>query len=156
MGGMDLPRTPNLPSEMGLDDLIKMKAIPARQGVILKGVLRENQINYKEIWKLSNELNVEYAITKENGKFVLRSGAPNSVRTPPNVEPIAHTHPLTPDGESDNLPSRGDITTLNIIWREAPDGPRPSSKIIWGPGPDDFTEYNATGFDPVPPGRKLR
>ena len=55
------------------------------------------------MWKLSEDTGLEYVLTKENGKFILRSGAPSMVPSPPNIRPIAQTHPLDPLGEFDQL-----------------------------------------------------
>jgi hypothetical protein len=146
LGGIEAPRTPGLGKVSTMDELLKIKGIPGRAGVILD----QKDVNFSDMWKLSNQNGLEYVLTKENGNFVLRSGAPDQVKFPAGVHPIAHTH--LPDilGQLEPHPSFTDIDTLNTLWRENPNSPRPESVIIWGPESDNITPFGATGIDRLP------
>jgi hypothetical protein len=102
------------------------------------------------MWELSQKNGIEYALTFENGAYVLRSGAPDMVATPRGVAPLAHTHPPDELGRVQPMPSRADVNLLNDLWDRNPNGPRPQSDIIWGATPDNVTPFGATGLDPVP------
>ena len=86
---------------------------------------------------------------KQNGNFVLRSGALNTVKAPPvGIRPIVHSHPTDAFGVNSLLPSRADINVLNNFWNTNPNGVRPVSQIITGEG--QTTIFRATGLDLIP------
>lgn len=149
IGGIELPRTPGLATHSTMADLLRLDAVPGRPGVILTETVARPSDLYGDVYRLSNRNGVEYALTREEGNLVLRSGAPDTVGIPRNAEPLAHTHPPDALGGVQRQPSRADINLLNDIWERNPNGPRPSSEIIWGPGPDDVTQYYATGLDRI-------
>jgi hypothetical protein len=146
MGKIIEPRTPGLPESITLAELSKIRGVPGIEGI----TLNQKSVSFSEMWKLSQDTGIEYVLTKENGKFILRSGAPSMVLSPPNIRPIAHTHLLDPLGEFDKLPSRADIKALNDLWAENPNGPRPTSTVIWGPEAGNTTQFGATGINPPP------
>lgn len=144
INAIEVPRTPNLPKVTTMEELLKINGVPGSEGVILN----QKTVRNADIWKLSNENGIEYALTREKGKFVLRSGALDKVRTPLNKRPILHTHPPDELGEFSKLPSKPDINTLNRIWRMNQNGRRPASMIVWGSEPHQVTIFRATGpFD---------
>lgn len=112
------------------------------------------EILFNDLWQLTEKTGVEFALTRENGRYILRSGSPISVPIPPNVRPIAHTHPLDRDGVNNPLPSRADINVLNRYWKQHPNEPRPVSQIIIGP--DETTRFWATGQEEWKTKRKER
>jgi hypothetical protein len=61
---------------------------------------------------LSETTGVEFALTREEGQLVLRSGSYGHLRLPRAAELIAHTHP----GGS-RLPSATDLRRLNRWWQ---------------------------------------
>jgi len=129
---------------------VEQGAIPGTKGVVLTGV-GEPAALYGDMFKLSQRNGIEYALTREGENLVLRSGSPNKVAIPSHAEPIAHTHPFDPLIEKPQaLPSRADVNLLNDRWARDPNGPRPSSDIIWGSEPGQVTRYHATGLDPIP------
>ena len=68
--------------------LFRLKGyIPGTDGVILD----QNRVLFNDLWQLTEKTGVEFALTRENGRYILRSGSPISVPIPPNVRPIAHT-----------------------------------------------------------------
>jgi hypothetical protein len=146
MGRIVVPRTPGLPESITLTELRKIRGVPGPEGVILE----QKSVSFSEMWKLSEDTGLEYVLTKENGKFILRSGAPSTVRSPKYIRPIAHTHPTTPLGEFDSLPSDADIDALNRLWQRNPNGPRPTSTVIWGPEPGNTTQFGATSIELLP------
>jgi hypothetical protein len=146
MGRIVVPRTPGLPESITLAELRKIRGVPGPQGVILN----QKSVSFSDMWKLSEDTGLEYVLTKENGKFILRSGAPSTVRSPKYIRPIAHTHPTTPLGEFDSLPSDADIDALNRLWQRNPNGPRPTSTVIWGPEPGNTTQFGATSIELLP------
>jgi hypothetical protein len=146
MGRIVVPRTPGLPKSSTLAELRKIRGVPGPEGIILN----QKSVSFSEMWKLSEDTGLEYVLTKENGKFILRSGAPSTVASPDNIRPIAHTHPLDPLGEFDQLPSKADINALNDLWSKNPNGPRPTSTVIWGPDPGNTTQFGATGIKRLP------
>lgn len=150
LDAMPSPRTPGLPDRIGANDLLAIKGIPGRQGVLLTDAnLKVSEVT-KLAWELSTSNGIEYGITKTNAGFVLRSGSPTSVSLPTRPLPVGHTHPPDAMGELQKLPSRTDINELNRLWARNPDGPRPTSSVIWGPGPDDVTPFGATGIVDLP------
>lgn len=127
-----------------MDELLKINGVPGSQGVILN----QKVVRNADIWKLSNRNGIEYALTRENGRFILRSGALDIVRIPPKTRPILHTHPPDELGNFSDLPSGKDINTLNILWADNPNSTRPASMIIWGSEKNQVTIFRATGpFD---------
>ena len=150
MGNIEPPRTPGLGERAALSELVEQGAIPGAKGVILTGV-RDTAELYGDMFKLSQQNGIEYALTREGDNLVLRSGSANKVAIPSHAEPLAHTHPFDPATELPQaLPSRADVNVLNDRWNRAPNGPPPASDIIWGSGPDQVTRYHATGLDPIP------
>ncbi len=93
---------------------------------------------------MSENSGVEFALTRENGNFVLRSDSPTSVGIPRGVRPIVHSHPTLLNGNNSVLPSRADIDLLNGLWSANPNGTRPVSQIITGP--NSTTIFRATGL----------
>ncbi len=146
-GRIPVPRTPGLGKTATVDELLKTGAIPGQQGVILD----QKYVSYSDLWELTRRTGLEYALTKENGSFVLRSGAANTVPIPNGIRPIAHTHPFDNVGIPEPLPSNPDINTLNQLWSLNPNGRRPRSTIIWGPNPGNTTQFGATGTQRLPP-----
>jgi hypothetical protein len=67
---------------------------------------------YDDIFYLSERTGVEFALTREKGKLVLRSGSYGHVRFPSAAELIAHTHP-----GGVRLPSATDLERLNRWWQ---------------------------------------
>ena len=150
MGNIEPPRTPGLGERAALSELVEQGAIPGAKGVILTGV-RDTAELYGDMFKLSQQNGIEYALTREGDNLVLRSGSANKVSIPSHAEPLAHTHPFDPATELPQAhPSRADVNVLNDRWTRAPNGPPPASDIIWGSGPDQVTRYHATGLDPIP------
>lgn len=90
-------------------------------------VLGQRTVPFGDVWKLSENSGVEFLLSRENGKFVLRSGSATSVPIPGGVRPIAHTHPVDADGINSLLPSRADINVLNDYWARNPSLQRPVS-----------------------------
>ena len=151
LSGMEAPRTPGLGERASMPELVQGGAVPGAEGVILTDQVAGPAELYSNMFKLSQQNGVEYALTKEGDDLVLRSGAPAKVAIPGDAEPIAHTHPFDPETETpQTMPSRADVNALNGRWNRSPDSPRPSSDIIWGSGPDQVTRYHATGIDKIP------
>ena len=154
-GGLDRipqPRSPGLGPTATTRQLIESGNIPGIEGV----VLNQQVVKFDDIWKMSENTGLEFALTRENGNYVLRSGSQTSVPVPRGIRPIAHTHPVDPlTGETSLLPSRADMNTLNNVWNLNPSAPRPVSQIITGPG--RTTVFRATGLESVPaPRARLR
>jgi len=143
LGSLEGARTPGLGETATMEELLRISGVPGRQGVILA----QKRVILADIWKLSQKTGLEYVLTRENGKLILRSGAPDRVRFPYGVRPIAHTHLPDQFGVPEKLPSLLDINTLNDVWRTNPNGPRPASMVIWGPEPGNVTPFRATGID---------
>lgn len=136
-----LPRTPGLGPTSTTTELLQSGAIPGREGV----VLNQRHVAFGDLWQLSDNTGVEFLLTRENGRFVLRSGSSTSVPIPGGVRPIAHTHPVDADGLNSLLPSKADINVLNDFWARNPTTPRPVSQVITGP--NQTTIFRATGLD---------
>jgi hypothetical protein len=152
---VELARSANLAKTGTLDELLKLprgSSIPGREGIILT----QKSVKFADIYKLSVKEGIEFSLTKENGKFVLRSGSPDSVAVPRGVRPIAHTHPPDDVLGVQKLPSRADINLLNYLWSQNPNGPRPFSFVIWGTEPGQTTRFGATGLHDLPPPPKGR
>jgi hypothetical protein len=150
MGNIEPPRTPGLGERAPISELVEQGAIPGAKGVVLTGVGNPAEL-YGDMFKLSQQNGIEYALTREGDNLVLRSGSANKVAIPSHAEPLAHTHPFDPATELPQaLPSRADVNVLNDRWNRAPNGPPPASDIIWGSGPDQVTRYHATGLDLIP------
>lgn len=144
INAIEVPRTPNLPKITTLDELLKINGVPGSEGVILN----QKVVRNADIWRLSNQNGIEYALTRENGRYVLRSGALDNVGIPKNTRPILHTHPPDELGRFSKLPSKADIDKLNRIWERKPNGTRPASMILWGSETNQITIFRATGpFD---------
>lgn len=137
-----LPRTSGLGPTSTTAELLQAGAIPGREGV----VLTQRHVVFTDLWQLSNKSGVEFALTREEGQFVLRSGSPTSAPIPSGIRPIVHTHPPDADGLNSLLPSRADINVLNDYWARNPTIQRPVSQIITGP--NQTTIFRATGLDP--------
>jgi hypothetical protein len=154
-GRVALPRTPGLGPTTTMGEMLRTGAVPAREGVILT----DKTIRFADLWRLADKVGAEYGLSREGGRFILRSGAADTVPSRVGVRPTAHTHLLSPLGEPEPLPSIGDINVLNDLWRrlhlESPDAPRPRSTVIWGPEPHQTTQFGPTGFDLIP-GKKPR
>lgn len=136
-----LPRTKGLGSHSTTEHLLKTGAIPGKEGV----VLTQRHVPFEHIWQMSEKAGVEFILTRENGKFVLRSGAYNRAPIQRGARPILHTHPTNELGLNSKLPSAADINILNLHWARNPTGPRPVSQILTGdPIP---TRFYATGFE---------
>lgn len=150
ISNLPLPRSPELGPVSTTSELLKKGYIPGTDGVILD----QNRVLFNDLWQLTEKTGVEFALTRENGRYILRSGSPISVPIPPNVRPIAHTHPLDRDGVNNPLPSRADINVLNRYWKQHPNEPRPVSQIIIGP--DETTRFWATGQEEWKTKRKER
>ena len=145
------PRTPGLAERASMSDLVQQGAVPGADGVVLTDRISDPAELYGDMFKLSQQNGVEYALTREGDQLVLRSGAPNRVAIPSDAEALAHTHPFDPETQlPQKLPSRADVNMLNRRWNLEPDGPPPSSDVIWGSGPDEVTRYHATGLEPIP------
>lgn len=125
-------------------ELLSSGAIPGKQGVILD----QRTVKFDDIWQMSDKAGVEFVLTKENGNFVLRSGAATSVPIRSGVRPIVHTHPKDDLGINSLLPSNADINVLNALWARNPNGPRPVSQILTGE--QTPTRFFATGIDQLP------
>lgn len=152
---VELARSANLGKTGTLDELLQLprgSSIPGREGIILT----QKSVKFADIYKLSVKEGIEFSLTKENGKFVLRSGSPDSVAVPRGVRPIAHTHPPDDVLGVQKLPSRADINLLNYLWSQNPNGPRPFSFVIWGTEPGQTTRFGATGITDLPPPPKGR
>jgi hypothetical protein len=150
MGNIEPPRTPGLGERASISELVQQGAIPGTKGVVLTGVSDPAEL-YGDMFRLSQQNGIEYALTREGDNLVLRSGSANKVAIPSHAEPLAHTHPFDPATElPQKLPSRADVNVLNDRWNRVPNGPPPASDIIWGSGPDQVTRYHATGLDPIP------
>ncbi len=148
--GMQAPRTPGLGERASMPELVQSDAVPGSKGVTLTDRVASPAELYSDMFKLSQQNGVEYALTKEGDDLVLRSGAPDKVRVPSQAEVLAHTHPFDPKTEMpQTMPSRADVNALNGRWGRNPDSPRPSSDIVWGPEPDQVTQYHATGIDKI-------
>lgn len=143
MGSIAPSRTIGLGAESTTAELLKTGAIPGQEGVILT----QKVVKYSEIWKLSDNSGLEFALTKENGKFILRGGGADRVNIPAGVRPIAHTHPPNVLGEIQPHQSIADINTLNKYWSQNPNAPRPKSVVIWGESAAERTPFGATGFE---------
>lgn len=150
IGGIESPRSIWLGKSISMTELVERAGIPGRQGVALTDKLDDASELYSDMFKLSQQNGIEYALTRENGQFVLRSGAPDTVAIPRGVAPIAHTHPPDEILGIQPHPSRADINTLNDLWERNPDGPRPTSHIIWGPGSEHVTSFGATSIEQIP------
>ena len=140
LGSIALPRTKGLGATSTTDELLRTGAIPGREGVILN----QKTVNFSDLWKISDNAGVEFALTREGGNYILRSGAANRVPIPQGVRPIVHTHPLNAAGVNSVLPSSADIRVLNNLWNLNPNGARPVSQIITGP--NSTTIFRATGL----------
>lgn len=127
-----------------IDELLSSRTMPGQAGV----VLNQRTVSFADIHRLSIRDGAEYALTREGGQYVLRSGLNDAVAIPSGVRPIVHTHPPDISGFVDTLPSRADINVLNSLWARNPAGPRPVSQIITGPG--QTTIFRATGMDLIP------
>lgn len=150
---VELAKSANLGKTGTLDELLRLpreSSIPGREGIILT----QKSVKFADIYKLSAKEGIEFSLTKENGKFVLRSGSPDSVAVPRGVRPIAHTHPPDEVLGVQKLPSRADINLLNYLWSQTPDGPRPFSLVIWGTEPGQTTRFGATGLNDLPAPKK--
>jgi hypothetical protein len=130
-------RTPGLGERASMSELVRIGAMPGREGVILTDDVAPARF-YDDMFYLSQETKVEFALTREKGELVLRSGAYSHVRFPPSAELIAHTHPVG------RQPSESDLEALRNWWRRV-GGPAPSADIIWGYGPSHVTTYGPTG-----------
>jgi hypothetical protein len=151
MGNIEPPRTPGLGKQAPISELVQQGAIPGTKGVILTDEVSDPTELYGDMFKLSQQNGIEYALTREGDNLVLRSGSRDQVKIPRLAEPLAHTHPFDPVTElPEKLPSRADVNVLNRRWELEPDGPPPASDIIWGSGPDQVTRYHATGLDQIP------
>ncbi len=160
LDGMSPPRTPGLPDQAAMADLLESAAIPGRDGVMLTDNVNHPSELFSARGHLTEKTGIEYALVSHDGALVLYSGAPGRVATPRGAQPLAHTHPPDAGGQVQALPSRQDINELNRVWDENPNGPRPYSAIVWGSSPDQVTPYGATGTDQIPDptkgGRKPR
>ena len=136
-----LPRTPGLGAASTTSELLQIGAIPGREGV----VLTQRVVPYNDIWALTEKTGVEYALTKESGNWILRSGSQTSVPIPAGVRPTLHTHALDAYGVNSLQPSRADINILNEYWSINPNLPRPVSQILTGQ--ESPTKFWATGFE---------
>ena len=152
MGDVAAPRTPGLAERASMSDLVQQGAVPGAEGVVLTDRVSDPAELYGDMFRLSQQNGVEYALTREGDQLVLRSGAPSRIAIPSDAEPLAHTHPFDPETQlpPQKLPSRADVNMLNRRWNLEPDGPPPTSNVIWGSGPDQVTRYRATGLDPIP------
>jgi hypothetical protein len=147
-GGLDkipYPRTQGLGASSTTAELLQSGAIPGVEGV----VLNQRVVKFADIWAITEKTGIEFALTREGGQYILRSGSQTSVAIPRGVRPILHSHPVDPlTGARSVLPSRADINTLNNLWNLNPNGPRPVSQILIGPG--ETTIFRATGTQPIP------
>ena len=151
LGDIEAPRTPGLGEHASMSELVRGGAVPGTDGVILSDQVGNPAELYSDMFKLSQQNGVEYALTREDGNLVLRSGAPNRVSIPADADPVAHTHPFDPEVQSpQKMPSRADVNALNRRWSLNPDGARPASDVVWGHEPDHVTRYHATGLDEIP------
>jgi hypothetical protein len=148
--GPEARRTRRLAERALMSELVKIGAIPARKGVVLTDSVnldsaRERERLYDDMFYLSELAKVEFALTREKGQLVLRSGGYYHVWLPRTAELIAHTHP-----RGIRLPSRTDIRRLTRWWQRV-GGPAPTSDIIWGYGPAHVSRYGPTRV--IPPER---
>jgi hypothetical protein len=143
VGSIAAPRTSGLGTSSTTSELLKSGAIPGQEGVILS----QRVVKYSDIWQMSEKTGLEFALTRENGNFILRSGAPNQVNIPVGVRPIAHTHPSNLLGKIQPIQSIQDINSLNAYWKSNPNAPRPKSIVIWGESAKERTIFGATGFE---------
>jgi hypothetical protein len=148
--GPEARRTRRLAERALMSELVKIGAIPARKGVVLTDSVnldsaRERERLYDDMFYLSELAKVEFALTRERGQLVLRSGGYYHVWLPRTAELIAHTHP-----RGIRLPSRADIRRLTRWWQRV-GGPFPTSDIIWGYGPAHVSRYGPTRV--IPPER---
>lgn len=136
-----LQRTEGLGSHSTTSELLSTGAVPGSKGVILS----QKTVGFDDIWKMSDELGVEFILTRENSNFVLRSGSQTSAPIKSGVRPIVHSHPRDEFGVNSLLPSTADINILNKLWAQNPNGPRPISQILTGEKMP--TRFFATGID---------
>jgi hypothetical protein len=89
MGNIEPPRTPGLGDRAPISELVEQGAIPGAKGVVLTGVGDPAEL-YGDMFKLSQQNGIEYALTREGDNLVLRSGSANKVRylAMPNPLPI--------------------------------------------------------------------
>ena len=114
LGGMEAPRTPGLGERASMSEIVQGTAVPGSKGVILTDQVASPAELYSDMFKLSQQNGVEYALTREGDDLILRSGAPNKVRVPSQADPLAHTHPFDPETEMpQTMPSRLDANALN-------------------------------------------
>jgi hypothetical protein len=142
---------PKTMAELGADESL----VPGMSGVqVLSGKIPGTKggkegISFEQMWDLSTRDGVEYLLTRRvnpagEGEFWLYSGRPDAVYPPIGERPIAHTHPITDfpvNPLHHRFPSPEDITVLNDYWNRA-GGAEPTSRILWGNGPRDFTFFS--------------
>ena len=155
LDGMAIPRSPTLGATATMSELLQTSAVLGSQGVtLLVSPSTDPSTLYGAIFELGQENGIEYALTRENGGLVLRSGALDTVRVPQSADLLAHTHPYDPDLELPQTgPSRLDANALNGRWSRAvdinPSAERPMSDIIWGSKRDQVTSFGATGLEQI-------
>ena len=138
---INISRTEGLGTHSTTEYLLKTGAIPGKEGVILN----QRSVPFDHIWQMSEKAGVEYILTRENRRFVLRSGSYNRAPIKLGTRPILHTHPTNELGLNSLHPSSADINVLNFYWSENPTLSRPVSQILTGQA--EPTRFYATGFE---------
>jgi hypothetical protein len=133
------PHSKGLPRQASIAKLRATRALPGSKGIIVTG-----KVVFGDLFRLSKAWGVEFALVKETagGKPVMKlySGDKGGCTIPDEGDLIAHTHLNGYTG-----PSPEDIAILNAQYELArkknPKAKPPASYVIWGPGPNDFSEF---------------
>jgi len=150
------PRTQDLPDVINLEELHRIRGVPGGTGVDLAAGSIDRNV-FRRMWELSDHHGIEYGlvrILREDGTEVWRlySGQHDRVvyrlqRGERITRYGGHTHPsgnYRPSYFYDEDMGRmaGDVESLNRLW-ESMDfvGKLPHSRVIYGPGARDFTQY---------------
>ena len=144
MEAIPLARSPELGSVSTTEELLRTGYIPGRSGVILD----QRVVSYEDIWRLTEQHGIEFALYRQDGKFVLASGSRVSVEIPEGVRPISHSHALDEFGLNSPVPSIADINLLNRYWISNPAAPRPVSTLIAN-GETSAVRFGATGLEVI-------
>ena len=136
----------NLPSKATIEEVVNLKLLPGFEGV----TITDRTVVFSDLWRLTalHEREVEFKLCLEvlEGRRVFRlySGGRGFVEYPTQnlIRGIAHTHP---SGNPSVSPQ--DIASLNRQWLKyfrSMNNPYVThfpSRVVYGPGPDDYTLY---------------